>query len=343
MKRLVQLGLAVLWFSVAAQAQYVPPELPSIPLEGFAAGVNGRIITIGDVMALAGPDLERLQMSSDDPETIRTKYLDLFKRALRVRIQEALVLEEFSTMENAVFPEHLVDQEIDRIIRERFKNNRADFLAALTSEEIPLDQYRTRIREQLIVQQMQQLEVYSRVTVSPKAVRELYEQEKDRYLQPAAVLLRVITIRRVDPLTGDPLTGADDKLAALQADLADPDASFEELAKTYSEDSFAAEGGLWGWREPKEYLQVIRVAIENRQPGERTGLIETAAAYYIILVENRREETSRSFEEVRDEIEGEIREREARKLREQWIERLRRKHYVHVYEGVPNPFDADTP
>ena len=167
---------------------------------------------------------------------------------------------------------------------------------------------------------------------------ELYEQEKDRYIEPAALLLRVITIRRVDPITGDPQAGAEAKLAALQEAMAAGDQPFSELAKTYSDDSFAKEGGLWGWRQPRDYLQTIREAVEPLQPGETSGVIETEAAWYILHVEDRREETTKSFEEVRDEIEGAIRQKEAQKLRDQWIERLRRKHYVHVYDGVPNPY-----
>ncbi|MCP5489413.1 MAG: peptidyl-prolyl cis-trans isomerase [Verrucomicrobia bacterium] len=337
MKYLLLLISNLLLVGPLAWAQYRQPDLPPIPVEGFAATVNGRIITIGDVMVLAGPELERLQTSAITDD-INERYLDIFKRALQARIEDALILEEFSTMEEAQFPEYLVDQEVDRVIRERFNNNRATFLEALSGEEMSMEDYRTTLRDQLIVRQLQQLEVFSKIAVSPKAVRELYEQEKDRYIEPAALLLRVITIRRVDPITGDPQAGAEAKLAALQEAMAAGDQPFSELAKTYSDDSFAKEGGLWGWRQPRDYLQTIREAVEPLQPGETSGVIETEAAWYILHVEDRREETTKSFEEVRDEIEGAIRQKEAQKLRDQWIERLRRKHYVHVYDGVPNPY-----
>jgi parvulin-like peptidyl-prolyl isomerase len=295
------------------------------------------VITVGDVLEMMARDLERLEMMEDQAEAQR-EYLDIFRRGLRFRIEEALILEEFSIMENAVFPEYLVDQEVDRIIRERFNNDRAAFLSALTAQQLPVADYRDQIRDQLIVQQLQQLEVFARVAVSPGEIQKRYEEEQDRFTEPASVQLRVITIRRVDPVTETPVRNADEVLADVTNALAEADASFADLAEAYSDDSFADEGGMWGWREPRVFLSEIRDAIEGLSPGETSGVVTTEDAYYLIRLEDRREEGTRSFDEVREEIAAELRGEEARRIRDQWINRLRRKHFVQVFEGIPDPF-----
>lgn len=336
MKHLGSILLAVAC-AVPAWGQYARPELPPIPLEGFAAAVNGRVITVGDVLEMMARDLERLEMMADQEEA-QQQYLEIFTRGLRYRIEEALVLEEFSTMEDAVFPEYLVDQEVDRILRERFDNDRAAFLAALTAERIPLTEYRDQIRDQLIVQQMQQLEVFSRVAVSPGQIQARYEEDQDRFSRPAAVQLRVITLRRFDPVTEAPVGDVEDTLAEVTNALAAGETSFADLAETYSDDSYAADGGMWGWREPQVFLAEIREAIETLEPGATSDVVETDDAYYLIRLEDRREAGTRSFAEVREEIASELRNEEAQQIRDQWIDRLRRKHFVQVFEGIPDPF-----
>jgi len=64
--------------------------------------------------------------------------------------------------------------------------------------------------------------------------------------------------------------------------------SFEELARRYSEDASAPQGGDLGWTSPGEMVPAFEQAMQALQPGQVSDIVQTPFGWHLIRVEARR-------------------------------------------------------
>ena len=64
------------------------------------------------------------------------------------------------------------------------------------------------------------------------------------------------------------------------------------------------------------------------QPGQVSDVIETPDTCYLLLVEQKRPAHVKPLNEVRDEIEKNLRAQEQARLEKQWIDRLKAKSFI---------------
>ncbi|HMP89910.1 MAG TPA: peptidyl-prolyl cis-trans isomerase [Kiritimatiellia bacterium] len=307
----------------AASAQMTTGGLP---LDGYAATVNKRIITIGEVKIAIHEAEERLRMMRGNTD-VEAKRQELFTAGLERLIDQALILEEFTSMQG-VIPDRAIDDRVNEIIQERFNNDRAALLAALAEDQITLEEWRETIRDRLIVSIMRRREVGDRIVISPRQLMDEYEARQDRYQQPAQSRFRLIFLPQ------GPDTDVARQLMIEARDRILTGTPFEEEARTTSKDPSAALGGDWGWIEPGMLRDELRNALEATSVGEISDIVATPEGYYLIKVEERRDAYVKTFEEVRREIETELRERESERLYRDWVERLRNKYSIIYYLPV---------
>lgn len=298
-----------------------------LPADGYAAIVNDRVITVGDVMEFVNANDLQLRDDFAGAELLRRRQ-EAFENARDLLIEQALIVEEFKNLGGSI-PDRAVDERIKDFIFERFDNDRAKFLAALAEDQITLDEWRERVRERIIVSVLRRQEVHDRIKITPAALRAAYEAKPQAWHVPERVQLRLIVLRVPE---NDPDTAEQQRQLAVRARgriLAGE--SFADIAREISQDSKASAGGDWGWREPSAFEPALRAAIEQLPPGQMSDVIETPGAFYLAYVEARQPARKRSFEEVRPDIERELRQAEAERLYSRWIERLRRKYFVQVF------------
>ncbi len=305
-----------------------PPDASGseiIPVDGFAAVVNNRVITVGEVMAALTPVEQQLRMRYSGRE-LSARLEEAYEDILNSMIENALILEAFKEREGEI-PRQLVDEHIDGIIAERFDGDRGAFLNQLSAEGISKEEWRQDVRDRLAVMLLRNEEVTPRVVLSPRRVRREYERRLDEFTESGGTRLRMITIHR-EATEEHPDPAA---LAASVWEQATDDGDFQELARTYSQDGRAARGGDWGWIEPDILRKELADVAGTLEPGQTSDVIETDDAFYILYVEARRPETVTPFAEVRDELEQELRRAEERRVYQSWINRLRNRHHVHVH------------
>lgn len=295
-----------------------------LPLDGYAAVVNDRTITIGDVMSSIYEAEERLRIMHGGEE-LETKRRELFHTGLERLIDQALIIEEFDSRKDMQIPERMVDDRVNEIIYERFGNDRSALMSALASDQITLEDWRETIRERLIVMSMRRFEIGEKIVVSPTQVRTAYEERKDRYASPEQVKLRMIFIR-----AGDPPEAARELAAATRARIEGGE-TFANVAKDVSNDPSASSGGDWGWLETNLLREELKTVLAAQEIGTVSDVIYTPEGYYLLLLEERRAASTKSFDDVRSEIEMEMRERESERLYRDWMVRLRQKYSVIYY------------
>lgn len=74
---------------------------------------------------------------------------------------------------------------------------------------------------------------------------------------------------------------------------------FEEVAKKYSEDVTAGNGGYLGYFKKGEMVKEFEDAVFSLKPGDVSKVVKTPFGYHIIKVEKKLEEKDLSFEEAK--------------------------------------------
>lgn len=316
----------VCWLAPVADGQSVEVRMP---IDGYAATVNERIITIGEVRSATAEKEMQLRMRYAGAELAR-KQMELFLSGLDQVIDRALILEEYEA-QKLQLPDRLIDNEINDIVAAEYKGDRAAMLGDLADQQMTIEEWREAIRDRIIISMMRSREIGERIVVSPRQIIEAYEARQDLYHEPAKVHLRLIFKRGG--------TDAEANLTALQEIRTNILAgqAFAEAAIAGSEDPSAANGGDWGWVQPDQFRDELKNAIANVATGEISEIVETPEGLYLLLVEERREATTRSLEEVRAEIETDLRRRQGEELMTNWLARLRNKYAVIYHIPVPPP------
>lgn len=83
-------------------------------------------------------------------------------------------------------------------------------------------------------------------------------------------------------------------------------ADFAEMAKKYSEDSSAANGGEIGWIVRGQTVKEFEDAAFSMQPGQISGLIKTTYGIHIIKVLDKQTAHLQTFDEAKDQIRDQL-------------------------------------
>jgi parvulin-like peptidyl-prolyl isomerase len=298
----------------------------SIPIDGYAAVVNDRVITVGEIMSIVKPVEEQLKIAYSGND-LEEKLNQAFDTALESLIDQALILEEFEK-QGGDLPDRIVDEHVNRIINDRFEGNRQKLMEALAEDQLTYEEWRDSIRERLIVMILKRNEVSDRVSITPRTIREEYEERMGEYRLPEQVKLQVIVLYKPNDTAGAAIKI--EEARSVHKRLLDGD-DFGTVAQSLSEDGKAAQGGDWGWIEAKNLRPELQEALTVIKPGSISDIIATDQAFYILKVNARKSAGVVPFEKAKLDIEESLRRAESARIYSSWIARLRKKHYVKVY------------
>ena len=317
---------------LAAALLLSAPTAPAAPkpINGFAAKVNGSIITTGELeeqMKFRRMMLSRIQ----DPDERAKQMKELKSATLESLIERELILSEFKKRGGQVKAE-MVDEDIKRIIREDFDGARDKFLAELKKQGMTIQKFRDDQEKRIAVRYMRSLEANNVGVATPSDVKKYYDDNPDMFRDEGFIRLRTLTMSKAGD-SGD--VEAQEKLVneVHQKLLAGSD--FGTLAKTYSIDSAASEGGDRGViGRDTELLRRDLVALAFQQPtGKVSPIFPDQAFYYIMKVESRQpgKRAPLSDPNVRAAIEKRLLAERRQEAEERWITRLKKTAIIKRY------------
>lgn len=115
---------------------------------------------------------------------------------------------------------------------------------------------------------------------------------------------------------------AERRLAGYRDQVRAKTADFGELAKKYSEDGSAANGGNLGWMGPGDLVPEFDQAMNRLQIGEVSNPVKTEFGWHLIQVLERRE-AQLTVEKQRQFARASIRERKFEQAYQDWLRELR--------------------
>ena len=295
-------------------------------VNGIDAIVHDSIITMEEVQDLTEPYAEDLRRQyADHPDILGQKIADAYKDNLQQLMERQLILHEFETA-GYNLPESIIDEQLDEYIKNKY-GDRVTLTKTLQQQGITFEKFRQQFRDRFIVEQMRYKNISSEIMISPHKVELYYLDHKDDFKEEDQVKLRMIVLTNApESDTTQTRKLADEILGRLK-----DGASFSEMASLYSQGSQKREGGDWGWVEKSVLRKELADVAFSLKPGERSGVIETPGAFYIMLVEDKRTAHVKGLSEVRDEIEKILLTKERARLQQQWIENLKKKTFIREF------------
>ena len=297
-------------------------------LDGYAAKVNDRVITVGEVWDAMAPYLPNIYKNSTSEEQAAAEIERYFLMMLDTQIDQALIISAYEKS-GTELPEQYVKAEIEGIIQSRYAGDEAAFEEALALQRKTRAEYTKDVRDQLVIRVMRNEEVTRRARVTPKQIREYYDAHSDEFMVPSSVKYSAIILNK--GTTAEEQQVKLTEAQNLQTKLVEG-ADFAKTAQAVSEGSQAAEGGSFPWIPLEESKpETLRDALDLLPVGAISPVIDAGTLLYIVKMEGRREAGVLAFEEVREELEHYLKLQEQDRLFNQWIERLKKDSYVKIY------------
>jgi len=156
----------------------------------------------------------------------------------------------------------------------------------LTETELKRN-YREQIKEQILRDKLISSKL-SKANISLREVKEFYQSYKDSLPeQPESAKLSQILLK-IEP-SQKTLDSLKDFASTILV-RAKAGENFSELAKRYSEDLSAKQGGDLGFLKKGEILPEFEMRAFSLKPGEISDLVQTSLGYHIIKLEEKKEE-----------------------------------------------------
>lgn len=272
--------------AAGAQEPTAEPEL----VDRIVAVVGDSVVLQSDV----DEQIERMRAFGQPVPSDPAELEAVKRRELDALVNELLIVQA-AQRDSLVLPDQEVQAQVDAAVAQQERNlgGRAQFQAALESEGMNVEQYRTMIEQSVrrsgLRQQYEAVLQRDRrpPPVSESEIREFFEARRGEIgTRPATIEFEqvVITPQPSDSAKEAALTRAREALQAL----ADGE-EFETVVRRYSDDLGTRErGGELGWFERGRMVpEFERVAFALR-PGQTSGIVETTFGYHIIRVDRVR-------------------------------------------------------
>jgi peptidyl-prolyl cis-trans isomerase D len=149
-------------------------------------------------------------------------------------------------------------------------------------------------------------DVAAQVTVDASDLQRYYSANQNQYRTPERVRSRHILIKMPPPgADGKPDQKAVDEARAKAADILKQvraGGDFAELAKKYSQDTSAAQGGELGWAIRGAFVPEFEKVAFAQAPGQISDVVQSPFGFHIIQTEEKEPARVKPLSEVKDEI-----------------------------------------
>jgi peptidyl-prolyl cis-trans isomerase SurA len=317
-KALIALGLVL--GAVAGRGEVV---------DRIVAIVNDDAITLSELNETMEPYARKIREAFYEPEQERKMLFKVREDILNKMIDQTLTDQESHRLDISVL-ESDVDQRLEKIKRERFLTEE-DLRKALAAEGYTLEEYRKKMKEQMLRIKLINVEVKSKIAITEEEMQADYDKHKEEYQEAKKYHLRTILIKVPDPATAEQKEDSLKKIKAI-ADELKAGAAFDELARQFSDDITAKEGGDLGLFSLEELSNQFRETVRWMKDGEISPVLETPQGYQILMVQEIQHTPGKTFKEAKAEIEDRLFRKLVDEKYAKWLQGLRERSYIKIIQ-----------
>ncbi len=270
-------------------------------IERVIVKVNGEIFTKTDLEARQISVLREQGRQLSDAEL--RKLLEEITPQLLVDVIDEMLLVQRGKQLGYTLTEDQFSDVVTKLKEENHIQTDEQFQAALRQEGLTLTDLRKSIERSMIVQRVEQAEVFGRIGVSQDEIKKYYDGHKNEFTSAPTVTLREILVRV--PGDGKTINVALDEEAKQKADSIRERAlkgePFDKLAEL-SDAPSKANGGLIGPINRADLDPNFAKVLAAMKIGDVSPVLRTSAGYDLVKLESATETTVLPFEEARQQI-----------------------------------------
>ena len=298
----------------------------SIGSDAIVAIVEDRAITKAEVMRGVEPFIPQIRAASRSEFEFDQRVNAYATEIVQNFIDRELIVKDF-TEKGMNIPQSYLDSHFDDYLKREFNGDRAELLRYVKTQGKTIKQFREEQKKDLIVNYMKGTKRQGVAEISPKKIREYYEANKQKWYSPASVNIRMITLKTTMALTLED----NRKIAKEIMHKISNGEDFATLAKTYSKDDSSSKGGEWGWYKKGQLNPILDNAVFALKVGQTTQPLEIGDMIFILKVEEKRNEGVQKIDDVREQIEWAIADKNSKVEYQKWIESLRAKAFIKLF------------
>ena len=301
-------------------------------LNSVLATVNGEPISLGDVLPLTQAK-EYQAAAAYSGEALEKEIYKLRLEAVDDLIDNKLIVADYAA-QSFTIPERDVDAALDEASIQMGCRSRDDLVKKLRAGGLSLEEFRQKVREQLIVQLMLHREYHASNFITPEDMHRYYREHQDEFMRREQIELAMLQLPPTRQNRENLVREISEKLAT------DPEA-FSDLVLRFSSGPGRSDGGKLGSIERRRLRTEFADAL-GRDPkvGAVYGPLRTTDGIFWLKVISFRPGELIPFEragvEIRRRLEIELR----RKCRARYCARLRKGAIIRYFiPGAPESSD----
>jgi peptidyl-prolyl cis-trans isomerase SurA len=294
-------------------------------VDRIVAVVNQEIITLSEVEKWAGPLKEEIR--AEDRLERRERVHEVYRKVLERLIEDRLIEQEAKRSGIKVASKEIEGALED--IRRRSAVTQEQLEKALANEGMTLEAYKKEIEKRIQRMKLINLAVKMDSKAGEKEWMDYYQKNIDRYrsnesYRPSQILFSV----RKDA-TPEEVREIRMKCQKVLVRI-DKGEDFGEMAVLYSEDISAKDRGDLGYFKKGELIPELEKEALRLRVGEVSPIIRTRFGFHIIKLVDRKGDTPPPFEEVKEKVKSDYKEKEMEKAFQQFLSILKEKSVIEI-------------
>lgn len=259
----------------------------STELDSVVAVVNEGIVLKSELNAQVETIAERLRESGQPmpPEA-----------ELREQILERLIVNRLQLQRAERMGIRISDEMLNNALADVAQRNGIPFEQLpqiMTQQGLSYALYREDMREQMTMEQLRQIEVFRRISVTERELEQCLARTADSFGANAEFNLSHILIGVPAASTAAQFREAEQKARLLYGRLQEG-ADFAALAITNSDSETSLEGGSLGWRKGNQIPTLFADAVQAMSDGDVAEPIRSGSGFHLIRLNETRGVTGRS-------------------------------------------------
>jgi peptidyl-prolyl cis-trans isomerase SurA len=295
-------------------------------VENVVARVNDQIISRSDVERSEQQLQQEGSQASASSADVSTRQQNM----LRDMIDQQLLLSRAKQMGLNVDAD--VIRQLDEIRKQNKMATMEDLAAAARQQGVSFEDFKAKVRDQLLTQQVVREEVGRRLQMTHADEQKYYDAHPKDFDQPEQVRLSEILI----PV---PENGSTEALAVAKAKADEVDAkikqgdNFADLAKKFSGGPSAAQGGELGLFKHGALAKVLEDETFGLPVGQVTAPIRTRQGFVILKVTEHQQSGPAPLSAVEPKVQEAMYMQEMQPALRTYLTKLREAAYIDIAPG----------
>lgn len=294
----------------------------TVLLDRIAAVVNQEVITWSELYRAmeseASPQLKEMK-EEERRKIFKQKETVFLETLINIKLQLQEARNAGITVSDAELNDAIEG------IKKKYAMSDADFLESLKKEGFAFEEYRKRLREQIILSKVINQEVRSKLLVPEGELQKFIDENRGAAENTEGYRISQILLKR--PKSDEEKKKVEEKAAGILSRLKSGE-GFAELAKAYSEDPSASAGGDLGLIRKGHMMKEFSETVSGMKPGDVSEPFWTQSGLHIIKLNEIA--GARGQSELREDAKKELSNRVFTEKYNAWIKGLREKSFIEI-------------